>query len=120
MGSIAEKGVLQPVIVYRAPDIDSHKYVLVAGERRFRASKNLGRPHIPARILLNEPAEADIIQMQLIENLQRKDLNPIDEALGYAKYYCNRMAHPELNIDFVVNDLISYQTRPEQAKKNLQ
>ena len=69
--SVTEKGVLQPVIVYKSPD-DMHKYILLAGERRYMASQASNRPHIPARIFPKKPSEAEIIEIQLIENLQRE------------------------------------------------
>jgi len=117
MGSISEKGVLQPVLVYRTSDTEAHKYVLVAGERRFLASKVLNKPHIPARILTKEPTEAEIIEMQLIENLQRKDLNAIDEARGYVSYYSTCLSSAEMGMDAISNDLYTYTTRPEKLNK---
>jgi len=114
--SITEKGVLQPIIVYRAPN-DTRKYVLLAGERRYMASKASNKPHIPARIFPKKPSETEIIEIQLIENLQRKDLNPADEAKGYVNYYalCHKKKEPDL--DSMINDLFTYTTRPEKVKK---
>ncbi len=116
MDSITEKGVLQPVLVFRSPEKGSHQYILIAGERRYLASKALNKPHIPARILLKEPADSEILEMQLIENLQRKDLNVIDEALGYVRYYSMCLNHSGLKIDAISNDLYTYTTRPESLK----
>ena len=74
--SIKEHGVLQPILVTEK----DNRYLLVAGERRWRASKLAGLKDIPAIIKKLNPVE--ISQIALIENLQRDDLNPIEEALG--------------------------------------
>lgn len=75
--SIAEKGVLQPIIVRKKDD----KYELIAGERRFRAAKSLGMEKIPA--IIKEVGEEEAIELSLIENIQREDLNPVEEANAY-------------------------------------
>src|SRR3990167_8422378 len=76
--SIHEKGILQPVIVRR---LGGGKYELIAGERRFRAAQRLKLEKIPAVVKDVEPEET--LEIALIENLQRRDLNPIEEALAY-------------------------------------
>jgi len=76
--SIRSEGLLQPIIVRKQGD----KYSLIAGERRMRAFEYLRLPRIPARII--EAGDASTAVMALIENLQREDLNPIDESFGYA------------------------------------
>jgi len=76
--SIKEKGVLQPIVVRKLP---SAKYEIVAGERRCRASKIAGLNTIPAVVMdLDDRA---VMEIGLIENLQRKDLNPVEEASAY-------------------------------------
>lgn len=75
--SILEHGVIQPLTV--RPYGDS--YQLVAGERRWRAAKIAGLKEVPVRIM--ELSDEQTMQIALIENLQREDLNPIEEALGY-------------------------------------
>ncbi|MFI3227005.1 MAG: ParB/RepB/Spo0J family partition protein [Clostridia bacterium] len=75
--SIIEHGVISPIIVRK---IDQ-KYQIIAGERRFRASKLAGLKEIPARII--EATDKQVAEIALIENLQREDLNPLEEALGY-------------------------------------
>ncbi len=77
--SIREVGVLQPVIVKAAADGDD--YVLVAGERRWRAAGMAGLADIPA--VVREPDEADSLAEALIENVQREDLSPLEEAAAY-------------------------------------
>ncbi len=75
--SIRRHGVLQPVIVRALPD----GYELLAGERRWRAARLAGQTRIPA-LVRNEPDDLDRLVIGLIENLQRADLNPLEEAHG--------------------------------------
>lgn len=76
--SIEAEGLIQPIVVRQK----KNKFELIAGERRFRAYQHLKRDTIPARII--EASDASSATLALIENLQRENLNPIDEALGYA------------------------------------
>ncbi|MBQ7387156.1 MAG: ParB/RepB/Spo0J family partition protein [Clostridia bacterium] len=76
--SIAENGLLQPILVREYGD---GRYQIIAGERRFRASKIAGLSEIPAIILEKDDKKA--AQIALIENIQREDLNPLEEALAY-------------------------------------
>ncbi|MET1756921.1 ParB/RepB/Spo0J family partition protein [Novosphingobium sp. RD2P27] len=76
--SIAQRGVIQPVIV-RA--LDRGQYQLVAGERRWRAAQKAQLHEIPA--LVRDLTDRDVMALALIENLQREDLNPIEEARAY-------------------------------------
>ena len=76
--SIAENGLLQPILVREYGD---GRYQIIAGERRFRASKLAGLTEIPAIIM--ERDDKKVAEIALIENVQREDLNPIEEALGY-------------------------------------
>jgi ParB family chromosome partitioning protein len=76
--SIRSEGLMQPIVVRKVKD----GYELIAGERRFRAFKLMGEKTITARIL--EASDASSAVLALIENLQRADLNAIDEALGFA------------------------------------
>jgi ParB family chromosome partitioning protein len=77
--SIEEHGVLQPVVVQKA---DSG-YELIVGERRWRASKKLGLKKIPA--VIREVSDAQSLEIAIIENIHRHDLNPIEEAEAYAR-----------------------------------
>ncbi|RJQ32540.1 MAG: ParB/RepB/Spo0J family partition protein [Peptococcaceae bacterium] len=77
-GSIKEHGVVQPIMVRLLED---GQYELVAGERRLRACRHLGVETIPA--LVREYNELDTVAISLIENIQREDLNPLEEALAY-------------------------------------
>ena len=78
--SIGEYGVLQPIIV-RESEQTPGTYEIIAGERRWRASKMAGLSEIPAIIFDGDELKA--AQVSLIENIQREDLNPVEEALGY-------------------------------------
>ncbi|MDD5439437.1 MAG: ParB/RepB/Spo0J family partition protein [Candidatus Omnitrophica bacterium] len=75
--SIREKGIIQPVLV--RPHGDG--YELIAGERRFRAMKELGFTEIP--VIIKEVTDADSLELSLIENIQREELNSIEEAHAY-------------------------------------
>ena len=77
--SIRQHGIIQPLIV-RVVD---GKYELIAGERRWRASKKLGLSTAP--IIEREASDRDVLEMALIENLQREGLNPMEEASGYVR-----------------------------------
>jgi ParB family chromosome partitioning protein len=79
--SIREKGVIQPITVRRVPE---GRYEIIAGERRFRASTEIGLETIPAYILDIE-TDAEMLELALIENVQRENLNPIEVALGYRR-----------------------------------
>lgn len=77
--SINQHGIIQPLIVRQVEG----KLELIAGERRWRASTALGLKEVPIRIL--EASDRDVLEMALIENIQRKDLDPIEEAQGYVR-----------------------------------
>ncbi len=77
--SIAANGVLQPIIIREAP---GGMYSIIAGERRWRASKLAGLTEIPAIVM--DADELSAAKIAMIENLQREDLNPYEEALGYS------------------------------------
>lgn len=78
--SVKELGIIQPVTVRK---LDFNKYQLVSGERRFRASKQIGLQTIPAYIRIANDQES--LEMALVENIQRQDLDPIEIALSYQR-----------------------------------
>lgn len=78
--SIQQHGIMQPLIV--SPR-DEDTYLLIAGERRYTAAKSLGLAKVPA--IIRTVADHDRLQLQLIENLHRQDLSPIEEAQGYQR-----------------------------------
>ena len=75
--SIKEHGVFQPIIVKRS----IKGYEIIAGERRYRASKLAGKETIPA--IIRDFTDAEMMEISLLENLQRENLNPLEEALAY-------------------------------------
>ncbi len=79
MESIRQHGIIQPLIVRPV----NGKLELIAGERRWRASKKLGLATVP--VIEREASDRDVLEMALIENLQREDLNPMEEAAGYVR-----------------------------------
>ena len=78
--SIKEKGIIQPVVVRPVGD----EFELVAGERRFLAAQRLGMERLPA-LVMEKLSKEEMLELSLIENLQREDLNPIDEAKSYKR-----------------------------------
>ena len=78
--SIKERGIIQPLIVRKSEDHD-HKYELIAGERRWQAAKSAGLLEVPVVII--EADSLKSLELAIIENVQRKDLNPIEEAESY-------------------------------------
>jgi ParB family transcriptional regulator, chromosome partitioning protein len=78
--SIKEKGILQPLVV---TETDRGQYELIAGERRLRASKLAGLSEVP--VIVQEATAEDRLELALIENIQRQDLNPLEEAKAYGR-----------------------------------
>lgn len=78
--SIREKGILQPIIV-RASPVAEMRYEIVAGERRWRAAQMARLHKVP--VLIRELSDAEVYEIALIENIQRADLSPVEEAYGY-------------------------------------
>ncbi|MBA3651527.1 MAG: ParB/RepB/Spo0J family partition protein [Chthoniobacterales bacterium] len=77
--SIRQRGIIQPLIVRQA----NHQFELIAGERRWRAAKEAGLNEAPA--IVRQATDLEVLELALIENLQRADLNPIEEAQAYAR-----------------------------------
>lgn len=92
--SIKEKGVIQPVIVRKGSD--DNTYRLIAGERRWRAAKIAGLTKLPA--IVKDVAPAESLELALIENIQREDLNPIETAEAFNKLITEfNLTHDELS-----------------------
>ena len=126
--SIRERGIIQPIIV-RASEDSNDKYELIAGERRWQAAQNAGLHEVPVVILNVDNLKS--LEFAIVENVQRKDLNPIEEAEGYqrlinefnydqekvAKFIGKSRAHisncirllslPAKVIEHIINDKIS-------------
>ncbi|WP_342069419.1 ParB/RepB/Spo0J family partition protein [Yoonia algicola] len=89
--SIAEKGIIQPLIVRLSPN-DPEIFEIVAGERRWRAAQRAKLHEIP--VLLRDYDDTEVLEIAIIENIQRADLNPVDEAAGY-KQLMDRFGHTQ-------------------------
>ncbi len=77
--SIREQGILEPIVVARTPA----GYQIIAGERRWRAAKILGLPKVP--VVIKDTTPQGMLEMSIVENVQREDLNPIERALSYKR-----------------------------------
>ena len=118
--SIKSKGVLQPIII-RKNDLDQvdTEFLIIAGERRFRASKLAGLEQLPAIFTNGDPAE-----IALIENLQRDDLKPIEEAEAYARIMeSHGYTHEKLSVVVgkarsTITELLALNKLPEEIKEN--
>ena len=80
VASIKTKGVLQPLLVRQ---VGNNRYEIIAGERRWRASKEAGLTQVP--VIIKDFNDEETLEVSLIENLQRQDLNPLEEAQGYQR-----------------------------------
>ncbi len=80
--SIREQGILQPIVVRPAPS-GRGQYEIVAGERRWRAAQKIPLHEVP--VIIREFTDAQVLEIALVENIQRQDLNPIEEADGYKR-----------------------------------
>lgn len=89
--SIKENGLIQPIIVRQSPVIG---YEILAGERRYRASIEAGLTEVP--VIIKKLSDQDMMVHSIIENLQREDLNPIDEAKAYQSLIDKGFTHAEI------------------------
>lgn len=80
--SVRGRGILQPILVRRHPD-GSPTYEIIAGERRWRAAQKVGLHEVP--VILKDLTDRDALEIALVENLQRQDLSPLEEADGYRR-----------------------------------
>ena len=121
-GSIVEKGIIQPLIV-RKTDNKNSTYQIVAGERRWRAAQ-IARIHsIP--VIVREFNDLEVLEVAIIENIQRSDLNPIDEARGYQQLM-SRFSHTQEKLSKVLGksrshiaNLLRLLTLPEDVQRML-
>ena len=111
LDSIREKGILNPLLVSQHGD----KKRLISGERRYKAAEILKLPSVPVRILRGTFNKEETMSLQLIENLHRENLNPIDEAQGYFDFYRKRTGVPD--ISSMINDLMHYGRDKARLKK---
>jgi ParB family chromosome partitioning protein len=92
--SIREKGVLQPILVRRHPD-DASAYEIIAGERRWRAAQLAQLHEIP--VVIRELDDREALEIALVENIQRQDLTPLEEAEGYRRLM-EEFSHTQENL----------------------
>ncbi|CUH39416.1 Chromosome-partitioning protein ParB [Jannaschia seosinensis] len=95
--SIAQKGILQPLIV--RPLTGSDQYQIVAGERRWRAAQRAGLHEVP--VLVRDFSDTEVLEIGIIENIQRADLNAIEEALGF-RQLMDRFGHTQDQLSTVL------------------
>lgn len=118
--SIREKGVLTPILL-RPVQAKAYKYEIVAGERRYRASKMAGLNEIPA--IIKNLADDNAMEIALIENVQRENLNPIEEAAAYVnlmnkcKYTIDDVSRLIGKSDSYIRNLIRLNALPASVKK---
>jgi ParB family chromosome partitioning protein len=96
--SIREKGILQPILVRPSPDQPGH-YQIVAGERRWRAAQSAGLATVP--VVLRELDDLETLEIAIIENVQRSDLNPVEEASAY-RALMDRFGHTQEDVSRAV------------------
>ena len=80
--SIKERGILQPIIVRKSHD-DKSKFEIIAGERRWLAAQRAGLHNVP--VVITEADDLKSLEFAIVENIQRHDLNPLEEAQGYRR-----------------------------------
>ncbi len=120
--SIKVQGVLQPILVRRHPS-NAERYQIIAGERRFRAAGMAGLTEIPA--LQREMEDSDAAVVALVENLQRQDLNPLEEAEGYQRLLeefgltQEALGHAVSKSRSHIGNTIRLLRLPEQVKKEV-
>ena len=106
--SIKEYGILQPLLVSRLEKDGVTEYQLVAGERRLLASKMIGLTQVP--VIIREPTEQEKLEVSLVENVQRVDLNPLEKAEAYQK-----LTH---EFNFLQKDIAKMVGRSREAVTN--
>lgn len=110
--SIKEKGLLQPIIVRKVED----KYLIIAGERRYRACKLLGMEKIPCVVKAVSGAK-DILEIQIIENMQREDISQIERAKALQEYLSLELSIPKENVLKTMADFLFGKTEEEVGEK---
>ena len=116
MQSIKDKGILEPLLVTKG---DGDSYTLICGERRLEAARQLGHELVPVRVIEAGKESGEIIALQLTENLQREDLNPMDQAKGILAFIQARHPDKGYDVDGVMSELIKYDRKPELVSDEL-
>lgn len=113
MESVKDRGILEPVLVTQKDG----KYLLLCGERRYLAAQKLELSSIPSRVVNTITQKDEILALQLTENLQREDLNPIDQAKGILAYIQARHPDKGYDLDSIMSDLVRYDRRHEDMSE---
>ncbi|MDD2867114.1 ParB/RepB/Spo0J family partition protein [Neomegalonema sp.] len=122
--SIRERGVLQPILVRPNPRRDGAPYEIIAGERRWRAAQRAGLKDAP--VLVRRFDDAAAFEIALVENVQRADLNPLEEAMGYARliedfgYTQERLAQGLGKSRSHIANLLRLLKLPDEARRMLE
>ena len=117
IASVREKGILEPILV-RARD---SRFQIIAGERRYRAAMEAGLPEVPC--IVRETSDAEMMELALIENLQRKDLHPLEEADGFKvlretySYTHEEMAARLGKSRSTITEMLSLTTLPAEVRE---
>lgn len=114
MESIAQHGILEPLLVR---PLNANEYELVAGERRYRAALKLGLPEVP--VVIRQLNDEEAIQLALIENLQREDLNPIEETEGVLQLLAFRLQMPVQAIPTLLYQMKNTLEKEADARNNV-
>ena len=104
--SIKERGIIQPIIVRKSSD-DNSKFEIIAGERRWLAAQKLGLHNVP--VVITEADDLKSLEFAIVENVQRHDLNPMDEAKGY-KRLINEFSYDQDKVSKFIGKSRSYIT----------
>jgi ParB family chromosome partitioning protein len=96
--SIRERGVLQPILVRPVPNV-ADAYEIVAGERRWRAAQRAGVHDVP--VLVIEATDREALEIAIVENVQRSDLNALEEAVGYERLMAD-FGHTQLDLSKII------------------
>lgn len=120
--SIREKGVIQPIIVRESPRTGG-MYEIVAGERRWRASQLAQLHNVP--VIIRDLDDTEVLEVAIIENIQRADLNPVEEAMGY-RQLMDRFGHTQERLAEALSksrshiaNLMRLLTLPEEVQDHL-
>jgi ParB family transcriptional regulator, chromosome partitioning protein len=117
--SVKEKGIIQPIIVRQSGNV----YEIIAGERRWRAAQRAGITRVP--VVVKEASDREALELALIENLQREDLNPIEEASGYQHLIDNfGLTHEDVSAQIgkdrsTITNQLRLLKLPEEARRAL-
>ena len=95
--SIKEKGVIQPILVRKS--FGGENYEIVAGERRWRAAQLAGLHSVP--VIIKKLTDQEVMEIALVENIQRENLNPVEEAQGY-KYLCDQHGYKQEQLSKII------------------